>query len=137
MFNMKITAQFIPNYEDRIGIIKSDSIQTFQSVSLSASEGFINPDEYFIGPGDILNIQLIGIETFNYRLQVDPEGNLLIPRIGSVNLQGNTLSQSKESIISFINKSFKDVTTFVTLENFRSIKVTIVGDVVSSWVVGG
>lgn len=132
MLNMKVTAQFIPNYEDRIGIIKSDSIQTFQSLSLSASEGFINPDEYFIGPGDILNIQLIGIETFNYRLQVDPEGNLLIPRIGSVNLQGNTLSQSKETIISFINKSFKDVTTFVTLENFRSIKVTIVGDVVNS-----
>ena len=42
----------------------------------------INPEDYLVGPGDVLQLYIWGEFDLSYMLQVDPEGNVLIPQWG-------------------------------------------------------
>lgn len=129
---MRVMAQFEPSYQDRLGIINLDSLQQKSSNFQMASDGFINESDYFVGPGDILNIQINGIETFNYQVQIDPEGNINIPKIGLVNLKNKNLFDAKKIIKDEIGKDFKSVKIYISLIKFRTIKVSILGEVRNS-----
>ena len=133
VLNTRVISQIVPNYDDRLGIINLDSLQfSKQTQSQFSTDGFIEQDEYFIGPGDQLSIQISGVELFNYVVQVDPEGFVNIPKIGLISLKGLNLTDSKKIIKEKILLSFKNVEIFISLTKFRNIKVTIVGEVRNS-----
>lgn len=119
-------AQLFPNYQERSFKSLTDSI-SFSS--LQASEGILDENEYYVGPGDKIFIAISGIEETQLTLIINHEGQLYIPRVGSVDLKNKTLTRSKALILNEINKNFKDVDIFISLLDFRRIKVSIVGDV--------
>ena len=47
-----------------------------------AQDRQIDPKTYLIGPGDILQLYIWGDWDLSYPLQVDPEGNVLVPSVG-------------------------------------------------------
>jgi protein involved in polysaccharide export with SLBB domain len=96
---------------------------------MESSEGPINADEYVVGPGDILFISISGIQERSFSLKVNPDGNIYIPQIGVLDLREKTLKQAKEAIRDRLLKSFKDVEIYVTLQSFRKIKVSLIGNV--------
>lgn len=123
-------AQVYPTYQERsmLGLKDSSLINQFLTIS---SEGAINPDEYKVGPGDVLFISVSGIEEKVFTPVIDPEGFIYIPRIGAVDLRNKNLSEAKASIQARLLKSFKDVDIHISLQNFRKIRVSLVGNVSS------
>jgi protein involved in polysaccharide export with SLBB domain len=89
----------------------------------------IDPEEYVVGAGDVLSIDLWGEINFSYQVQITPEGNLLIPRVGSVEVSGKSLREAKEIIQEAIMTSYKNVRVTVTLIGLRKFKVTVAGAV--------
>jgi protein involved in polysaccharide export with SLBB domain len=92
------------------------------------------PVNYVIGPNDQLNINVFGRSVANWKLAVSPEGNINIPGTGLVNVAGKTIEQATvliKSRLSANNYAVGNGTTVqVSLGNIRSIKVTLVGEVV-------
>lgn len=116
-----------PDYKERSLVYFNDTVGSVNSYA--ASEGIIDPDEYIVGPGDKIFISIIGNEEVSLTLMVNQEGFLYIPRVGGVDLRKTTLSKSKDKINAAINKYYKNVQIFVSLLEFRKIKVSLIGDV--------
>lgn len=87
----------------------------------------IDPEEYVVGAGDVLSIDLWGEVNYSCQLQITPEGNLLIPRVGSVEISGKSLREAKKIIQEEIMTSYKNVRVTVTLVGLRRFKVTVAG----------
>lgn len=122
-------SQTLPNYSERtFGSIKdSVDIRSFLS---DATSGAIDEHEYKVGPGDILFISISGINEVTFNLPINYEGNLYMPRVGGILLKDKTLAEAKSIISERLDRYYKNVEIFVSLSEFRKIKVALLGDVV-------
>jgi len=92
-------------------------------------EKSIDPEKYVVGTGDVLSIDLLGEINLTYQLEITPEGNLLIPRVGGVEVSGMSLNDAKKIIQEAILKSYKNVKVTITLVGVRRFKVSVAGAV--------
>lgn len=128
-FSAKNLAQILPSYPERsFGSISDTSFSNLKS--LQASEGFIEANEYQLGPGDNIFISISGIEERNFNLLINHEGYLYIPRVGIVDLKNKNLAEGKQIIEKKLRENFRNVDIYVGLGEIRKIKVSLVGDVV-------
>ncbi|MDR3667126.1 MAG: SLBB domain-containing protein [Ignavibacteriaceae bacterium] len=126
--NLITYGQVFPSYKERTITNLSDSIYNFNN-SLTATEGNIDPEEYIVGPGDKLFISIGGIEEIALNVTINQEGFLYIPKVGGIDLRKTSLKFGKEKIIRAINRYYKNVEIFISLVDFRKIKVNLLGDV--------
>ncbi|HRP01092.1 MAG TPA: SLBB domain-containing protein [Candidatus Kapabacteria bacterium] len=91
----------------------------------------INPDYYYIGPDDILSMQVLPSIPNPKLIYVSPDGSILIPRMGVLNIKGMTLSQAKDTINKIITKNNPNAQVFITLRDTRRCLVNIKGNVFS------
>jgi protein involved in polysaccharide export with SLBB domain len=128
LFNFTIFAQQLPDYPERV---VPDSLKPVFSSPASrvATEGIINPEEYKVGPGDKIFLSISGVTEIVNTLMIDQEGWLYIPRIGGIDLRNSTLAAAKDKISESILKYYKDVDIFISLADFRMIKISLVGNI--------
>ncbi len=121
-------SQVFPNYSERqLGSLKDpDEARSF---SLEATSGAINENEYKVGPGDVIFISISGINEVTFNLPINYEGNLYIPRVGGILLKDKSLAEAKELINEKLSRYYKNVEIFISLSEFRKIKVALLGDV--------
>ncbi|WP_181405258.1 SLBB domain-containing protein [Aestuariibacter sp. GS-14] len=87
------------------------------------------PYDYVIGPGDTFTIQAFAATNVQYDLTVTREGLLLIPDAGAVTVSGLTFEEAKKVISEAIEIKRIGIKTIVTLSEFRSIHIMLVGEV--------
>ncbi|UCB51995.1 MAG: SLBB domain-containing protein [Candidatus Zixiibacteriota bacterium] len=90
-------------------------------------EKSIDPAEYLLGSGDELSIDIWGQINVHHVLTVTPEGNLLVPRVGSIQVGEMCLADAKVVIRKAILRSFRNAQITVTLLNLRRVKVMVAG----------
>ena len=109
----------------------------FHNKALNFSPNFnmATPQNYTVGPGDQLIVQVYGVAQDSYSLDVTPEGKLNLPRLGLVHVGGFTidavtalLRQELGKIFSGLKMAQPNTFLSVTLGNVRTIKVNIVGE---------
>ena len=98
--------------------------------STAASEGSIDANEYHVGPGDKIFVSISGVKEFIYNLSINQEGWIYIPQVGGIDLNNLTLAQARTKLENSINRYYKNVNIFISLVDFRRIRVSLVGDVV-------
>ncbi|MEQ8523454.1 SLBB domain-containing protein [Gracilimonas sp.] len=93
-------------------------------------------DGYVVGPEDQLRLTVWGATEFQYELQVDVEGRILIPNIGLVTVAGQKLSDLRESLKVRLGKSYSGLlrnppTIFIdlTVTRLRPIQLFVLGEV--------
>lgn len=88
----------------------------------------IDPEQYLVGPGDQFLVNIISSDNAsNYTLTVSPTGEILIPSVGIVQVNGQTLSSSIKKmriVIQSLNRSAK---IFIILSEIREFKVKVIG----------
>jgi protein involved in polysaccharide export with SLBB domain len=122
-----VFSQGIANYFER-KLFLNDSI-IVDVPSVIASEGVIEPEDYLVGPGDVLFISIRGIEEFVFKPAVNFEGSIYIPKIGGIDLSNLTLLDAKKKITQEIFKNYKNVQIYISLSEIRKIKVGLFGDI--------
>ncbi len=85
--------------------------------------------DYILGPGDALRVDVWGNIEGHYQSIIDRNGEIVLPKVGVINLLGQTFSQAKETINKQIGKYFKQYQVNVSLDSLRSINVFLVGEV--------
>ncbi len=97
---------------------------TFAVFNISAAQ------DYIVGEGDILKITVFEHDEMTTIARVSGDGNIKIPLIGSVEVNGLTLSEITEKISALLADGYivnPEVTIFV--QEFRSKKAFIMGEV--------
>jgi polysaccharide export outer membrane protein len=66
---------------------------------------------------------------FNFSAQINPEGNIIVPQVGTVSLQGLTLEEAQEKIRLALSRELVDPLVSLSLIGQRPVQVTINGEV--------
>ncbi|EOR94019.1 hypothetical protein ADIARSV_2853 [Arcticibacter svalbardensis MN12-7] len=93
------------------------------------------PRGYIIGPDDQLLIDLTGDNEANYKLQVSPDGSIRLQYVGLIAVGGLSIEQATAKIRSAMGSTYPSLKSgrtniAVNLGNIRSIKITLLGEVV-------
>ena len=91
------------------------------------------PAGYILAARDEIVIDVWGASEFNATLKISPEGNINLPGVGLVYLNGLSVDQAEQKIKSSLKKIMSGIgnqtQVKVSLGQIRSIKVNIVGEV--------
>jgi polysaccharide export outer membrane protein len=91
--------------------------------------GPVDPKVYRVGPGDMFQIQVSGRVTRNWTLTVGPEGYLLIPSAGGVQVSGRVLTEARSEVAKVLQGSFQGVRIEMRLARPRTFRVYLTGQV--------
>ncbi|MDE7346876.1 MAG: SLBB domain-containing protein [Muribaculaceae bacterium] len=104
-----------------------------RTMSFEPNTNMATPQNYRLGPGDEVIIDIWGASEDNIRAEISPEGNIIISQIGPVHLNGMTVSEANKYVKNLFAKKYSGVGTDtdinLTLGNIRSILVDVVGEV--------
>lgn len=103
------------------------------SLNFQPSIPIATPLNYIIGPGDQLNINVYGVQEATIPITVTPEGNIIIPSVGQIQVAGLTIEDATQKISNLMAR-----TAYSTLRSgasklsinvgqIKSISVTIIG----------
>jgi polysaccharide export outer membrane protein len=82
---------------------------------------------YKLGPGDSISIQRYGKEFTHLNLAINRQGNINLPKLGPINIAGQTFSQAKQLIEQIINDQKIGVKSSISMGDLRSIRVFVLG----------
>jgi protein involved in polysaccharide export with SLBB domain len=85
------------------------------------------PADYVLGPGDQLQIRTWGKIDLDTRVTVDRNGEIFVPRIGSLRVAGLRYEQVEGFVRSAIAALYKDFELNVAIGKLRSIQVFVLG----------
>jgi polysaccharide biosynthesis/export protein len=84
-------------------------------------------DDYLIGPGDEILIRAWGQIDLDGKLVVDREGEVFLPKVGTLSVAGLKYQQLPQYFRSAIGRVFRNFDLTVSLGRLRSIQVFVVG----------
>lgn len=102
----------------------NETISTFAPVTNVPA----GPD-YVIGPDDEFTINIWGRFDAAYRVKVDRNGEISIPKVGSLKVWGMSLEKLEKYLKDTLSKYYTDFQMNVVMDRLKAIKVFIVGEV--------
>jgi len=95
------------------------------------------PRDYVLGPDDELVVEIYGNARQQYRARISPEGTISLEHLGPIAVSGLTVEAAQQRVIARLrqlytglNSPASGIYAQVTLGNIRSIRVTLMGQVV-------
>ncbi|WP_017652577.1 polysaccharide biosynthesis/export family protein [Fortiea contorta] len=85
-------------------------------------------NRYVINPVLVLSLLKQG-QDFSFQTAVNLEGNILVPELGTVSLQGLSLAEAQEKIRLGFSRFLTDPVVVVSLARPRPVQVTVSGEV--------
>lgn len=94
------------------------------------------PENYQLGPGDEVIIDIWGNSEMTLRQRISPDGSITVANIGPIYLNGKQIKEADDYLKNVFGRIYSDLTaenpqTFlkVTLGQIRSIQVNVMGEV--------
>ncbi|MDI1245446.1 MAG: polysaccharide biosynthesis/export family protein, partial [Rhodoferax sp.] len=85
------------------------------------------PDNYILGPGDQVRLQVSGPQDFSTNLVLDRNGQVNLPKVGPVTLAGVAVRDLEPTLSTQLGKIFTNFKASATLGRLRGIQVYVVG----------
>jgi len=105
-----------------------DLFRSTVSTSVPAADVSTSAD-YIVGPGDEFTVTVWSPLEESYKLVVDRNGEVVLPKAGAVTVAGLRYSELKSAIQGQLAKSYKNFNLNVSMDRLRSIRVYVVGEV--------
>ena len=87
------------------------------------------PQNYVLGPGDQLIIDIYGASQKSQQLQVSPEGKVTIPGYGPVKVSGMTVAAAQSHIRSTLGSRYSSSQLSLSVGQTRSMSINVMGEV--------
>lgn len=105
-----------------------------RNLTFEPNENAATPQDYRLGPGDEVVIDIWGVSEDHLRRTISPEGSIMISQLGPIYLNGMTIDEANNHIRSAFASKYSGVDNeatdiAVTLGQMRTIQVNIMGEV--------
>jgi len=87
------------------------------------------PDQYILGPGDGLTVNLWGEYEDINEVRVTPDGKISLPTMGDLKVKGLTLTQAETLVETEVKKYYRNVKSGLSLTSLRIFEVSVLGAV--------
>ena len=90
-------------------------------------------DEYRVGPGDVLTIDVFRLENLSRKVRVMRDGRISLPLVGGFKIAGFTLEEAEKRIASMLvdRELLKDPQVSIFVDEYNSRGISIQGAVES------
>lgn len=85
------------------------------------------PDQYLLGPGDVLNIQVWQQPELSGMRTLGPDGVITVPLIGDLPLGGATREVARNTITSSISRFYKDPIVTLEVSEYHNNNIFVLG----------
>jgi polysaccharide biosynthesis/export protein len=87
------------------------------------------PDNYVLGNGDQIEIDVLGEPDLSRTVTIKPDGIISLPLINQVKVVGKTVSQLEAELVRMYSKYLKAPTVSVLVRQFRVNPIYVMGEV--------
>ncbi|WP_339901974.1 SLBB domain-containing protein [uncultured Cyclobacterium sp.] len=106
-----------------------------QELNFNPNLNIPTPESYILGTGDQILVDVYGASQATFDMTVSPEGKILIPNVGPVNIGGASVESARLRVKNALSQIYSGLkgsnpNTFLQLRvgNIRSIQVTMAGE---------
>ncbi|SFW31121.1 protein involved in polysaccharide export, contains SLBB domain of the beta-grasp fold [Prevotellaceae bacterium HUN156] len=99
------------------------------NLTFAPNMNIATPQNYVLGPGDVLVVDIYGGSQESQKLTVSPEGDVYVPEFGPIQVSGLQIATAQSRIRSRLGKYFQGSSIRVTLAQTRSIQINVLGEV--------
>lgn len=109
----------------------SQAVQAADSAAVSLADGYV------LGPGDVLEVSVLGREEYKPRVQVQVDGTIQLPYINNIVAADKTVLQLREDIRRALTSGgyFNAPAVNITVVSYASRYVTVLGEVANPGIV--
>ncbi|MDE6291209.1 MAG: SLBB domain-containing protein [Muribaculaceae bacterium] len=104
-----------------------------RALTFEPNSNMATPQNYKLGPGDEVIIDIWGVSEDNIRQQISPDGRIMISQLGPVYLNGLTVAEANKQLKNIFAKKYagvgSDTDINLTLGQIRSIQIDVLGEV--------
>ena len=100
-----------------------------KSLTFEPVMNIATPQNYVLGPGDQLIIDVYGASQETVTLTVSPDGDITVPDFGPVHVSGLTVSTAQSRIRSKLGSYYESSSIKASLGQTRTILVNVMGEV--------
>ena len=100
-----------------------------KSLTFEPQMNIATPQNYVLGPGDQVIIDVYGASQESLTLTVSPDGDVTIPEYGPIHISGLTMSAAQKRIRSKLGGYYQSSDIKATLGQTRTILVNVMGEV--------
>ncbi len=86
-------------------------------------------DEYILGPGDGLNIELLDLPELGGRVNIGPDGTIYLPRLRALYVEGLTIEELRMFLTDQFRPYVRDPEVYIRPVRYRPIRVYVSGEV--------
>ncbi|MFW6137010.1 MAG: polysaccharide biosynthesis/export family protein [Candidatus Aminicenantaceae bacterium] len=110
------------------GVITGIWILFIISSPLYTQEAF--SQEYRVGPKDLLEISVFGLDELNQTVRVSEDGNIALPLLGEIRVEGLTPSEVERKLAELLKEKYlQDPQVTIFIREYQSKRVSILGAV--------
>ena len=117
-FVQEATGTLLPNFGSQL----FDAPQNY-----TPNASLATPTNYVLGPGDEVRVQVWGAMDFASAFTLDREGQIVLPKVGALQLAGVTAANLESVLKSHLGKVFANFGLSASLGKLRSVQVYVVG----------
>ena len=100
-----------------------------KNLSFEPQMNIATPQNYVLGPGDQLIIDIYGASQESNTLTVSPDGDVTVPDFGPIHVSGLSVSAAQKRIRSKLGSYYQSSDIKVTVGQTRTIMVNVMGEV--------
>lgn len=108
-----------------------------QALSFEPNENLATPQNYRLGPGDEVVIDIWGTSEDHIRQTISPEGSIMVSQLGPIYLNGMTITEANNHVKNKFSTKYAGVSGTnpetdinLTLGQVRTIQVDVMGEAV-------
>ena len=98
-------------------------------LSFEPNMNIATPQDYVLGPGDQLVIDVFGASQKSYQLTVSPEGTVTVPDYGPIAVSGMTVAAANSRVRSSLGSRYSSSSVKLSVGQTRTILVNVMGEV--------
>lgn len=102
---------------------------SFTDLTFEPELNIATPQNYVLGPGDAVFIDIYGASQRSIEGTVSPDGDINIEGFGPIQVSGLTISQANSRVRSVLGKRYQSSQIKLTLGQTRTITVNVMGEV--------
>jgi len=98
-------------------------------LSFEPSQNIATPQNYVLGPGDQVVIDIYGASQRTLQLTISPDGQVTVPGFGPISISGLTVAAAHAKIRSSLGSRYASSDIQLSMGQTRSIMVNVMGEV--------
>lgn len=102
-----------------------------QNLSFEPNMNIATPDNYRLGPGDNVYVDVWGASQENFQSEISPDGTILIEGFGPISVAGMTVEEANNVVKRQLGARYSSSQVRLTVGQTKTIMVNVMGEVMA------